>query len=118
MKAKIFVLRACGALPISILIATLIGVGSAAAGDLSMARYIELSIARLELSKQAWTTTKQPPGRKAMATLFAGYGVDETNYLAYTSAHRKAIDGYLSTHPHARQRIDDLSAAIANAIAE
>jgi len=118
MKTKTFVCGACGALPFAILIANLSGIGSAAAGDLTLTRYIDLSIARLELSKQAWTTTKQPPSREAMAALFAGYGSDETDYLAYTSAHREAIDGYLSAHPPARQRIDALSAAIAGAIAE
>lgn len=114
MKTKTFVRGWAGALTIAIPI----GMGTASAGDLTLARYIDLSVARLELSRQAWTATKQPPGREAMAALFAEYGVEETEYLAYTSAQREAIAGYLSAHPDARQRIEGLSADIAGAIAE
>lgn len=114
MKTKTFVRGWFGGLTIAILI----GSGPAFAADLTLARYIDLSIARLELSKQAWTSTRQPPTRAAMAGLFAEYGIEESDYLIYTSAHREAIAGYLSAHADARQRIDGLSADISGAIAE
>lgn len=88
------------------------------AEGLTVERYIELSIARLELAKQSWTTTQQPPPVDAVATLFAGYGVAETDYLAYTGANREAIDAYLAAHPEAKARIDALSADIDRAIPE
>ncbi len=88
------------------------------AEDLTLARYVDLSIARLELSRQAWIATRQPPTKEAAATLFTDFGIDEASYLEYTSAHREAIDVYLAEHPQARQRIDDLSIAIGRAIAE
>jgi len=88
------------------------------AEELSVERYIELSIARLELAKQSWTTTRQPPPVEAVATFFAGYGVEETDYLAFTGANHEAIDAYLAAHPDAKARIDALSADIDQAIPE
>jgi hypothetical protein len=85
---------------------------------LTVDRYIELSIARLELARQSWTATQQPPSADDVASLFAGYGVEETDYLAYPGAHRDAIAAYLDAYPEARQRIDRLSADIDQAIQE
>ena len=101
-----------------LLAALLIGHGLARAEELTLERYIALSIARLELAKQSWTTTRQPPAAQAVAALFAGYGIAETEYLAYTGAHRAAIEAYLAAHPDARQRIEALSADIDQAIQE
>lgn len=101
-----------------LLVALLLGHGLAVGEELTIDRYIELSIARLELAKQSWTTTQQPPAAEAVAALFAGYGVEETDYLAYTGANREAIDAYLEAHPDAQQRIDALSADIDQAIQE
>jgi hypothetical protein len=88
------------------------------AEELTVEHYIALSIARLELAKQSWTATQQPPPADAVAALFAGYGVEETDYLAYTGAHREAIDAYLAAHPEAQAHIDALSADIDQAIPE
>lgn len=86
--------------------------------ELSLERYIQLSTARLDLSKQTWSADKLPPSREAMAALFAEYGISETDYLAYTSANRDAIDAYLASHPDAAQQIERLSADIDSAITE
>lgn len=85
---------------------------------LSVEQYIALSIARLELAKQSWTATQQPPPVEAVAAFFAGYGIEETDYLAFTGANREAIEAYLAAHPDAKARIDALSAEIDQAIPE
>ena len=100
------------------LVALLIANGMAVAEGLTVERYVELSIARLELAKQSWTTEQQPPSVDALAALFAGYGIEETDYLAYTGPNREAIDAYLAAHPDAVQRIDALGADIDQAIQE
>lgn len=91
---------------------------NALAEELSLERYIQLSIARLELSKQSWSADNLPPSREAMATLFAEYGISETGYLAYTNANRDVIDAYLAAHPDVAQQIERLSADIDSAITE
>jgi hypothetical protein len=101
-----------------LLLALLIGHGLAWAEEFTLERYIELSIARLELAKQSWTTMQQPPAAEAVAALFAGYGIEETDYLAYTGSNREAIEAYLAAHPDAQQRIEMLSAEIDQAIQE
>lgn len=100
------------------LMALLIANGMVFAAELSIERYVELSIARLELAKESWTTTQQPPTAEAMAALFASYGLEETDYLAYGGANREAVEAYLAGHPDTRQRIDALSADIDQAIKE
>lgn len=100
------------------LLALLIANGAVLAADLSVARYVALSIARLALAKASWTAAQQPPAAAALAALFAGYGIGETDYLAYGGANRDAIEAYLGEHPDAQQRIDALSAAIDQAIQE
>ena len=87
-----------------------------AAQQLDPAHYIDLSIERLQLARDSWTHSGQPPATADLAALFARYGIDETGYLIYTSNRRKAIDHYLSAHPDARQRIDALGSAIQQAI--
>lgn len=101
-----------------VLMALLTANGMAFAGDLSIERYIELSIARLELAKESWTTTQQPPTTEATTVLFSSYGIEETDYLSYAGANRETIDAYLADHPDAKQRIDALSADIDQAIKE
>jgi len=101
-----------------VLTALLLGNGMVLAEDLSVERYVELSSARLELAKESWTATRQPPTSEAMAALFAGYGIEEADYLAYGGANRKAIAAYLTAHPAAKQRIETLSAHIGQAIEE
>lgn len=96
----------------------LIGNGMVLAEGLSVERYVELSIARLELAKEHWTAIQQPPTPEAMATLFAGYGIEESDYLAYGGTNREAVDAYFIAHPAAKQRIEALSAHISQAIAE
>jgi hypothetical protein len=73
--------RLFAAVAITTLALSAIPLPSARAGGLSIDRYIALSIARLELAKQAWSATRQPPTRESMATLFASYGIDEADYL-------------------------------------
>lgn len=104
--------------PAPLLLTALLSLPAAWAAELGLRQYADLSVARLELSLTAWTTTGQPPVASAMAALFARFGVTEAEYLAYTSEHRQLIADYLANHPEAQARIDELSAAIAQAIAE
>jgi len=114
METKILV-RGLAALS---LVGGLLPGGTAAAEDLPLEQYFDLSIARLELSKAAWSTTQAPPTAEAMAGLFTEHGIDEADYLAYTSEHREAIDAYLAAHPDDAQRIEALSTDIEQAIGE
>jgi hypothetical protein len=101
-----------------VLIALLIVNGSVLAEELPVERYVELSIARLELAKASWTATHQPPTTEALASLLAQYGIEPTDYLAYGGANREAIDAYLVENPEIQQRINVLSADIDQAITE
>lgn len=100
------------------LVGSLLPGGTAAADDLTLEQYIDLSIARLELSRAAWSASQAPPTSEAMAELFAEYGIEEAAYLTYTSEHSEAIDAYLAAHPDDAQRIEALSANIDQAIGE
>ena len=95
-----------------VLLALLLGNGMVLAEDLRIEHYVELSIARLELAKESWTATQHPPTPEAMAALFAGYGIEESDYLAYGGTNRKSIAAYLAAHPQAKQRIEALSACL------
>lgn len=101
-----------------LVIALLLGNGMVLAQGLRAERYVELSIARLELAHESWAKTQQPPESEAMAALFAGYGLEEADYLAYGGTNRREIDSYLAAHPQVKQRIDALSADIGQAIKE
>jgi hypothetical protein len=100
------------------LLALLIANVTVLAEGLSTEQYVALSIARLELARDSWTTTQQPPSAEAVAALFASYGIEESEYLTYASAHRAAIDAYLAAHQEERERIDALSTEIDSAIVE
>lgn len=98
------------------LIALLVGGHVAVAAELSLDRYLALSIQRLELAERSWSAKGRPPSRSAMTGLFARYGTSESEYIAYTSANREAIEAHLGEHPERKRRIVELSARIAEAI--
>ena len=101
-----------------VLMALLMVTGMVLAEDLSIDRYIELSIARLEMAKASWTTSQLPPSEEASAALFSSYGIEEVDFVAYAGGNREAIDAYLAAHPDLKLRIDTLSAEITAAIKE
>lgn len=101
-----------------VMMALIFAIGTALAETLSVDRYIELSIARLELAKESWTSSQQPPAAEATAALFSSYGIEETDYIAYAGSNRETIDAYLAAHPDTKLRIDALSAEITQAIKE
>ncbi|VFM97683.1 MAG: hypothetical protein BECKG1743D_GA0114223_103002 [Candidatus Kentron sp. G] len=86
--------------------------------ELTLEQYIELTIERLELARQSWLGSRQPPSSGAMDWLFSGYGISEQDYLTYTAVYRDAIADYLDNHPYEQRRIDELSTAIDSAIGE
>jgi hypothetical protein len=90
--------------------------GPGLAAELTLETYTALSIQRLELAEGSWSSAAAPPTAEAMAALFASHGTTEAAFIAYTSAQRRAIDDHLAAHPAQRQRIQELSASVREAI--
>jgi hypothetical protein len=87
----------------------LLGTQVAHATDLTVAAYIELSLARLQLAKDTWEREQQAPSGDAEEALYQQYGTTVMAYYAFAGAHRQEIEGYLGAHPEMQAQIDSLS---------
>jgi hypothetical protein len=87
----------------------LLGTPAARAADLTIAAYIELSLARLQLAKDTWEREQQAPSVDAEEALYQQYGITVVAYYAFAGAHRQEIEGYLAAHPEVQVQIDSLS---------
>ena len=85
------------------------GIQLAQADNLTVVTYVELSVARLQLAKDTWEREQRAPSAGEEAALYQRYGTTIGAYYAFTSTHRKAIEGYLAAHPEVQARIERLS---------
>jgi len=82
------------------------------AADLSVERYCELSIARLEFALDLWEREGRGPNTLEEAMLWQWNGTTAEEYYAFASIHRKEVEAYLTAHPDIRTEIERLSARI------
>ena len=67
--------------------------------DLTVARYIDLTVARLQLAFDTWQKEKRSPTMDEENALWLQYQTTAQEYYLYRSAHPDEVDGYLAAHP-------------------
>lgn len=82
---------------------------------LTVASYVDLSIARLELAEESWQQGR-PPSAEQEAALWQGSDTTVHEYLAFPGRNAGEVDAYLATRPDTRARIDQLSTHVADLI--
>lgn len=81
---------------------------------LTVERYTELTIARLELVKASWEQTEKAPAAEALGELYQRFGTVPEEYVAYRGRRRREVDRYLLSNPELAGRIEQLSVEIKN----
>ena len=84
--------------------------------ELDVERYIELTIARLELVEASWRETGEPPPQSEIEELYPAHGTDQETYLCFAGEKKEEIDAYLEEHPELQATIESLSASIRSQI--
>lgn len=88
----------------------------AAADDLTVERYVDVTIARLELAETTWTEEDRSPTQAEEDELFEIFATTAEAYLAFPAKHREAIEDYLEANPDLRDAIQTLSDLISQRI--
>jgi hypothetical protein len=88
----------------------------AAAEELTVASYVDLTIDRLELAYQTWSQEDRSPVETEEAEVCRLYGTDLDAYYAFAGDHRGAIEDFLAENPEKKDTIDSLAADIAAVI--
>ncbi|MGI0013628.1 MAG: hypothetical protein ACREBU_09335, partial [Nitrososphaera sp.] len=84
----------------------------ALAQGLTVASYIDLTIARLELAKTSLEHKSQPADAAAVADLWQRYQTTSDEYIAFRGRFGREVDSYLAENPDLAARVDELSGAI------
>lgn len=79
---------------------------------LSVADYVDLTIARLELAEAAWRDESRSPTQAEEDDLFELFATTSEVYMSFSSENERGIEAYLGEHPHRRAEIEALSQAI------
>ncbi|HEV8582572.1 MAG TPA: hypothetical protein VGX68_26190 [Thermoanaerobaculia bacterium] len=82
------------------------------AAELTVADYVDLTIARLELAQRTWTEEGRSPVETEEAALFEARGTTAKAYYRFAGEHGKAIASYLEENTDKRDRIEALSREI------
>lgn len=82
------------------------------ATELSVAGYVDLTIARLELAQETWGEEGRSPVETEEAALFEAYGTTAKVYFRFAGAHPSEIEGHLAENTEQRDRIEALSREI------
>jgi hypothetical protein len=82
------------------------------AAELTVADYVDLTIARLELAQRTWSEEGRSPVETEEAALFEARGATAEAYYAFAGAHGKEIASYLEENTDKRDRIEALSREI------
>ena len=82
------------------------------AETITVATYVDLSIARLEQVKAALEQENRALTEFEEYQLLQQYGITAEEYVTYRSAHHEEVDNYLAMHPELSEQIDRLSAGI------
>lgn len=98
---------------VAVLAALVLLPGSAAvAADLTVTDYIDLTIARLELARQTWSTERRSPVETEEAPLYEARGTTAKVYFRFAGENRTAIESFLEQNTDKRDRIEALSREI------
>jgi HAMP domain-containing protein len=84
----------------------------ARAAELTVADYVDLTIARLELAQRTWSEEKRSPVETEEAALFEARGTTAGDYFRFAGRHGQEIEGYLEENTDKRDRIEALSQEI------
>lgn len=82
------------------------------AAELTVADYVDLTIARLELAQRTWTEEGRSPVETEEAALFEARTTTAAAYYRFAGEHGKAIESYLEENTDKRDRIEALSREI------
>jgi hypothetical protein len=82
------------------------------AAELTVADYVDLTIARLELAQRTWSEEGRSPVETEEAALFEAKGTTSKVYFHFAGEHGKEIEGYLEENTQKRDRIRALSQEI------
>ena len=83
-----------------------------AGAELTVAAYVDITIARLELAKTSWGEQGQSPGQAKEDELFERYGTTAESYYAFPAFNRREIDAYLDENEELKDAIESLSESI------
>jgi hypothetical protein len=88
----------------------------ARAAELTVADYVDLTIARLELAQRTWSEEGRSPVETEEAALFEAAGTTAKVYYRFAGENGKAIESYLEENTDKRDRIEALSQEIQSLI--
>lgn len=83
------------------------------AEDLTVERYVDLTIDRLELARLTWTDEDRSPVETEEAAVCQLYQTDLDAYYSFAGEHLQQIKDYLDENTDKRDTIDSLAADIA-----
>jgi hypothetical protein len=102
---------------IAILCLMLLTASDVKAQEFSLSDYIQVSVERLQLVKNALERENRPPSALEEKQLFEQYHLTPEAYYSYRGTHLGEVDGYLATHPEKQELIDSLRTQIEQLIA-
>ena len=98
--------------PVLVALLVLLTVLPAQAAELTVADYIDLTIARLELARKTWSEDRRSPVETEEAPLFEARGATAKAYFRFAGEHSQEIESHLEANPEQRDRIEALSREI------
>ena len=104
--------------PVFVLLATLLLLPAppAHAAELTVAEYVDLTIARLELSRNTWSVEGRSPVETEEAAVFESRGSTSRAYYRFAGEHGREIQSFLEEHMDKRDQIEALSREIESLI--
>ena len=97
---------------LALLAALLLLPALARAAELTLAAYVDLTIARLELARATWSEQGRSPVETEEAALFEAHGSTSRDYHGFAGKHEQEIGSYLEEHTAKRDQIEALSREI------
>jgi hypothetical protein len=91
-------------------------VSLATPADLSVAKFCELSVARLQLAEKSWRTADRPPSSDEEEALLQSFGTTKKDFLTFSSARAQEVAQYLDGNPAMKAEINRLSGQISEII--
>ena len=80
--------------------------------ELTVADYVDLTIARLELTDTAWSEQGRSPTQAEEDDLFESWQTTAESYYGFAVKHQRKIEAHLEDNPQQRDLIQALSDAI------
>lgn len=102
--------------PVLVALLVLLTALPAQATELTVADYIDLTIARLELARKTWSEDRRSPVETEEAPLFEARGTMAKAYFRFAGEHSQEIESHLEANPEQRDRIEALSREVRSLI--